>query len=95
MGLNDTYIFSHTPVSAKTWRGLEGSEYIMIRINLAEDDVDLLDSDDEFVAESFTYSVEDLISEIEESSTGYSEKSGLTVYSGTESITLTFRFSAD
>ena len=92
MGLNETHVFSETDVTAKTWKNLSEDDAIIIRIILKEDDVDLGDSDDEFGVKNFTYPVDELLAAISMSSSAFAEKSGLTVYSGTESITITFHF---
>jgi len=90
-GLHEVYIFAETPVSVKTWKGITDQDVIIIRIKLFEDDLDLVDEDDSFGDKIFTVPVSDIISEIDQGSSFY-EKSGLTVYCGTEWISITFRF---
>ena len=88
MGLSDTYIFAETPVTVKTWNGIKESDKVAIRIKLFEDDEI---GDDSFGDEIFQVPVSDIVSGVNQSG-DYYEKSGMTVYLGTEWISVTFRF---
>ncbi len=81
---------NHTfPVSTQTekeWNGLKGDDKILVKIDMKEADTG---SDDVFTVSTFEIPVSEIITSIEQ---GFYEKTGMKVYSGTQSIDFRFKF---
>lgn len=78
--------FPINTVTEKEWKGLKGDDKITIRIDLKEADTG---ADDVFTATSFEVPVSEMITSMEQ---GFYQKSGFKVFSGTQSIDFTFKF---
>ncbi|MBN2767450.1 MAG: thiol-activated cytolysin family protein [Paludibacteraceae bacterium] len=81
---------NHTfPVNTETekeWTDLKADDKIIVRIDMKEADTG---SDDSFGASNFEIPVSEIITSVEQ---GFFEKTGMKVYSGTQSIDFTFKF---
>ena len=81
---------NHTfPINIETereWPGMKGDDKIIVKIDMKENDTT---GDDKFGVSTFEVPVSEIITSMEQ---GYFEKTGMTVYSGTQSINFTFKF---
>lgn len=78
--------FPLTTETEKQWTGLKDNDKIVIRIEMREADTT---GDDVFTATSFEVPVSEMITSMEQ---GFYQKSGFKVFSGTQSIDFTFKF---
>jgi hypothetical protein len=80
------HVFPVTAQTEREWRGLKGDDKILVKIDMRENDTT---GDDKFDISTFEIPVSEIITAMDQ---GYFQKTGLKVYSGTQSIDFTFKF---
>lgn len=81
-----SHTFPVNTITEKEWTGLKGDDKISVRIDLKEADTG---TDDVFAATTFEVPVSEIITSMNQ---GFYQKDGFKVYSGTQSIDFTFKF---
>lgn len=79
------HIFAVTTETEREWPNLKGDDKLVVKIDMKENDTS---GDDKFTISTFEIPVPEIITSMDQ---GFYEKTGLKVYSGTQSIDFTFK----